>query len=72
MNENDLGDLVLAVLQKGPLDIYNLPMVGQWRIGMTQLCTAIRNLNKRGIKCGRTDAGGRPTWALELKKEVDI
>lgn len=30
----------------------------------TDLYHAVQALNKRGIKVGRTDSGGSPTWAI--------
>lgn len=62
--DDQCADALLPALQQGPLTRWDLPMMGKCRMGMDELRRGINRLNQRGIRCGRIDSGGSPTWAL--------
>ncbi len=63
---------VKAALSEGPIRAYGGGIVCHPNPGKPALCNTtqlyhvIQALHKEGIKVGRTDSGGAPTWAIEV------
>jgi len=56
-----LATILLKALVKGPVYFFDLPILHIWHGDMY---TAVKCLNRLGIKVERTDSGGKPTWEI--------